>query len=271
MNICEMWQGIERYFNEAWVFLSNAVPAVLNSNFSIAATGSAFGAFGGAYCLWLINKKREREHSLSQINTVLALLIAHMNSLLNFKKQHVLPFNEEMNNIIEKIRNPGAHAQNNILEVEAYQIFKHVLEMGFDVNGITENLSPYAYKDSKSLLLAVKVKEALLSVTEIKKFRNGLVKIIQNNPSPAEVKIPFYLGELEVEGRSDSTFKDSTEGLLFNVDVALHFIDLLIPRVQKIGQMILPKSYSKKIIKNEIIDGYAELVPPKDFIKGWED
>ena len=46
------------------------------------------------------------------------------------------------------------------------------------------------------------------------------MKLIQNNPSPAEVKIPFYLGELEAESRSDSTFKDCTEGLLFNVDVA---------------------------------------------------
>ena len=101
-------------------------------------------------------------------------------------------------------------------------------------------------------------------------FRNNLIKDIQNSSLSPEIKIPFYLGQSKIEGNINTTLKDSTEGLLYHTDVAIHFIDLLIPRVQAIGQLTLPKAYAEKIIKHEIVCKYKDLIPPKNFIEGLE-
>lgn len=252
-----------------WSYISEILAHLNNSDFFIATSGSAFGAFGGAYCLWLINKKSEHEKALSLINTTLANLIAHLNSLLNLKQQHVLPICAEMDSIQEKIKNPKLYIKDNTLEITGILLFVHILETKYDTSGIVENLSPFAYKDSTSLLLAIKVKEALLSVENITRARNDIIKIIKDDPRPSEEKILFYFGLTKANDITDSSFTDCTRGLLYNIDVALHFIDLLIPRIQKNAKLILQKKYGKKIMTFELFEPYKELIPPKDFIDGW--
>ncbi|MBL1147874.1 MAG: hypothetical protein HND56_03615 [Pseudomonadota bacterium] len=232
----------------------------LSPDFMTAAIGSAFGAFGGAYCVWFLNKSKEREKSLSQINQVLAMLIANLNALLNVKKNYALPAYQELSSIMDAI---DSNQQYSSL---IQKIFNQFLEVHYDTTAITENLSLYAYLDSKTLVTAVKVKDALRNVEEITKLRNLLIQDIRSDPASEDDKVHFYLGYTNRNGKTDSRLQSATEGFLLNIDIAIHFIDLLIPQVQALGKSALPKSYAKKIIKHTIEDDFKELVPPKDFL-----
>lgn len=262
--MCELFTYINSFFSGAWSMISS-------SGLIEAAIGSAFGAFGGAYCLWAINRKKEYETTLSKINYVIAMLISHMNSLLNFKKQHAEPFVAEMNYIIDAIDNPAAHAQDGVLEISAHKIFCRVTETEFNTNGLLETLSTHAGLDTKSVLLAMKTVEALASVRDFILIREQLISGLEVSTIPKEDKIKHALGKKEINGRTDTKFVDVTNGLLYHTNVSLHFIDLLIPRVQKIGEKVLPRSYKKRIAKNEFVGEYASLIPPKDFVPGWND
>lgn len=247
------------------LFIDANIPhliSLLNSDFTIAALGSAFGAFGAAFALWRIEQSKKKEKTLCQLNAAIAQCIGIITDLMNLKSQRVLPSNIEIDKNIENINNGirTVSFKESSLHI-SHSAYKYDLPIQFFSNHT--NIAPDAF------LLSIKFGQSLDQVSSIIEFKNNIIDEIQKDLSTPDERIKKTLG-IEVDGKRDNRFVSANRGLQESVDYALFFGRLCIKKLIKVGIQNTPKKMHKHIITFEVLDSFKDLLPPEDLIENWD-
>lgn len=191
----------------AWTAIASAI----NSNFGIALTGGAIGAFGGAVGAQYITERaaRRREYlsELKQTNKAILISSQICNSALALKKQFVQPMSEKY----AQVKGDITYSSKRELH-GGDQIYLELDLVKFPV----PSLPMEALRNLVFSSLSVVGKE-LSAVTEIERAHAGLVHAMSQRDSfidrvssgqISEFKHLLYLGFPLPDGRTDTTYPD---------------------------------------------------------------
>lgn len=228
------------------------------------------GGISGSITILIIERLRSQKKYLSDFNSINAILIGHLNSLINLKKQFSLPHSVEVNNIranyLKKISNPPDNS-----------LYIHMKEAGMIIHSFDkeflvpiEKVSTHAGSNPNALLFIMKAKESINSLEKIIHSKNNLIKEMLNDSRSSNEKMPSYLGLKKNNGQTDDRFYMTCSGLLKENDVALFFVKRSLEELNKMAKKVLPKYLHKKIISFKIEkEEFKDLLPPNNYIEGW--
>ena len=195
------------YLTLAWTAITSAI----NSNFGVALTGGAIGAFGGAVGAQYITERgaRRREYlsEIKQTNKAILISSQICNSALALKKQFVQPLSENY----AQVRGDIEYSSKREL-LEGDQIYLELDLVKFPV----PSLPMEALRNLVFSSLSVVGKE-LSAVTEIERAHAGLAHAMSQRDSfidrvssgqIADTKHLLYLGMSLPDGRTDTAYPD---------------------------------------------------------------
>jgi hypothetical protein len=206
----------------AWTAITSAI----SSNFGVALTGGAIGAFGGAVGAQYITERgaRRREYlsEIKQTNKAILISSQICNSALALKKQFVQPLSEKYAQVRADIE-----YSSKLELLEGDQIYLELDLVKFPV----PNLPMEALRNLVFSSLSVVGKE-LSAVTEIERAHAGLTHAVSQRDSFIERvssgKISennhlLYLGMRLPDGRTDTTYPDLIKAIAEYTDELAFF------------------------------------------------
>lgn len=260
----------------AWTAITSAA----NSNFGVALTGGAIGAFGGAigaqYITERVAKRRELLSELRQTNKAILISSQICNSTLALKKQFVQPLSEKY----AQVRGDIGYSSKRELP-GSDQIYLEMDLVKFPVPSIPlESLRDLVFSG-----LSVVGKE-LSAVTEIERAHAGLSNAMSQRDSfidrvssghMAEDKHLLYLGLRLPNGRTDTTYPDLINAISeYTDDLAFFSVTLcedLMAHGKRIADELSNQFRLKKRphVSNADFTGPRQtgLLVPSDGYEGW--
>lgn len=207
-----------------------AITSAINSNFGVALTGGAIGAFGGAVGAQYITergaRRREYQSELRQTNKAILISSQICNSALALKKQFVQPLSE---NYAQTRADIDYSSKLKLLEGDQLHVELDLVK--FPV----PSLPIEALRNLVFSSLSVVGKE-LSAVTEIERAHAGLIYAVSHrdlfiervsNGQISENKHLLYLGICLPDGRTDTTYPDLIEAIAeYTDDLAFFSVTL---------------------------------------------
>lgn len=249
----------------------------VNSQFMTSLISSFAGALGGAGLIYWLDIRNKQRTFLTSINTAIALLSGHMNTVVNVKTQHIIKITREKENLVSfislivQIRQLN---QDKTIEAPMAQIrylMQNLHHPRPEFLVALEHLAPFAEKFPRAIVAIMKAKEAFESFLMMVQSWNDLVKEMRESDIEDGVRIPYYLGLLNIGGKVDTRLTDYSDGMLKEADSALFFLRNAIKEITEQSVQILPQRLVSKVAKYQLDDEYQQYMPPSDYVKGWND
>jgi len=244
--------------------------ALFDSNFST----SLFGAVAGSGTVLLIEWVSGQYKKLALFNAVLAILTAHLDTLINTKRQFSLPHLQEILSIKKYVEDAYAFQKQTGRAVEIRLSIKQVTQqIQASENEFLvpiDQVSAYSGRDPRVLILLIRTKEALRALNTIIEKKNELVMEMMNDHRPNDERIPIYLGLESDGGMVDGRLQSYCEAILETNDTALFFVIKAIKSVSNLGRNELPFWLRWRVIDYKIEkDEIQEYLPAENYIEGW--
>jgi hypothetical protein len=264
---------VEYLVSHIWIPLTEVARFLFNKD----VLASFVGAVAGAGVILFIEHLRSQNKILASLNATKALLIGHLNELLNMKRQFALPHQAELLEVqkkykedMEKINSLPASAPRPILDISIRKFTDYVQTRSWVLLVSLDEISQYAGKNPKLLYLIMQAKAAMESLKEVADFRNALIKEIIESKESDVLKIKRLIGVSE-KGFRDLRFSEACQGIVHATDASLFFIGRSVSELDVLAGKILPNRLKKMLVKFDIPDeNYKELLPPDDFFPGWK-
>lgn len=254
----------------------------LNTQFSVGILSAFIGTAAAAGIIFYLSEQVKKRELLAAINMSIALMAAHINTLLNFKVQILLPLSEEKKFIdtfatycLETIRlNPGISPEKpiNLPVPQIKKLMQTVQHPSLEFLVAIEKLSPFAERFPDAIVLAVKAKESMDSLQLMLDTWRELVVEMRNYQLSGEAgSLLRFFGYQRVGDIVDTRVPDTIDNLLKEADASLFYLRKTIEHLQEKSKNLLPEKVLKTLAKTSTKDGYEVFMPPRDLIKGWED
>lgn len=248
-------------------FVGSKIFDFLNSQLVSGIIGSGFGAFGGAFIIWKIDQKKELKKTLAEVNSGMILIANATTTLINFKKQIVLPKYKEIIELKEIYNN--WELSNGKIELRYDEILKHIIKPKLDLNLNFKFLCDHATVNPDALMLCQKAADTIVGLKYIIHKLNKIVDEINLDHLDPVQKALKYLG-VPLKGQINDSLHDFIKGLKDQVDDGLYFANKASIKFREVGLKVIPKKWHSKIVKIEFINPEdKKLIPPDDFKEGY--
>lgn len=253
----------------------------LNTQFSIGVLSAFIGTAAAAGIIFYLSEQAKKRELLAAINMSIALMTAHINTLLNFKVQILLPLAEEKKFIntfatycLETMRlNPSIDPEKpiNLPVPQIKKLLQTIQHPALEFLVAIEKLSPFAERFPDAIVLAVKAKESMDSLQSMIETWRELVVEMRDYQLRGETGFLKFFGYQRVGDIIDTRVPDTIDNLVKEADAALFYLRLATEHLQEKSKNLLPENVLKTLAKTSTKDGYEVYMPPRNLIEGWRD
>lgn len=221
-----------------------------------SAIGSGFGAWFGARVILLRADKGRNADIQSTANVAIALLIALLGKLINFKKDLAFPAQAEAETLAVVLAEIAAGtAEKNKLSIKLELWPETPLALRLPNDKIYE----YAGRELDVVQVMKALEYNLAELSHLIMQRNTLIRQMNAHQASKGVLPPDGL-QLYMRYAGD---------IARNTDENLFFIDRAIEKIRSAAKKILPRKMHGGIADIPLRPEVQPLMPPRDFIKGW--
>lgn len=232
------------------------VGTVLNSAFAISLVGALAGAFAGAWAAQRIAERaKESEQLLAQIratNAAMTVAFTIGNSFIQLKKQHVQAlyagFQAKLSELLE------FHRKRDAGEIPKDQPFQFLADLRsiqlplMPVDVLQHLVFDKLSLSGRPLALTATIAGTINSVRDLMQKRTAMIENFKSITPSEQAMIPaLYFGMPYADGRVNTEYKDTLEGLHNQVDDGIFFCELLCKDLMSFGDEVLAKY--KKLAK----------------------
>jgi len=222
--------------------------------FAISACGAGFGAWFGARAILSRAEKNRDADIQSSVNTAIAVMIALMSKLINFKKDLASPAQGEAETLLAAMETAKTGEKGKVsIKLELWPEIPFALKLPGD------KLLEYAGRELDLIQLVKMLDYSLCELAHLVSQRNELIR--QMNLHQAS------RGALPVDGLN--LYIRYAGEISRNVDENLFFLDRGIEKTRAAALKLLPKSLHGTIAEIGLRPETETLMPPRDLIRGW--
>lgn len=221
--------------------------------FAVSAAGAGFGAWFGARAILSQAEKSRPSEIQSSVNTAIAVMIALLGKLINFKKDLVFPAQGEAEALAATLENPKGEKGKVSIKLELWPEIPFALKLPGD------RLLEYAGKELDLIQLIKMLEYSLYELSHLVRQRNELIR--QMNLHQAAK------GALPVDGLN--LYIRYAGEIARNVDENLFFLDRGIEKTRAAALKLLPRRLHGTIAEIGLRPETEPLMPPRDLIRGW--
>lgn len=267
---CSIWSYVEPATTNMWVHLSQFVNSDFFSNAVAAAAGALFG--GGAlfwfgYIQWC-------DKRLAEINANTALLSALFSKIIGFKQHIFLPGFEEAKENYEVLKkNLSGESNQNISLSNSTQI----MSLSFpDLTEAFKVVGSIAHHDIAPSIMLRNFSDVTQELSFALSYREEARKSIIRDAAVNDLKETMCIayGLKSVSGVYNDIWLSSFNAIDIHLNSALWFLYYMRERYNRAAIKSLPKfpsRYRKKLNTYDVWPEKEELIPPKDYLKGFEE
>lgn len=254
---CSLFAGycLLQFGAVAWVFL--------NSNFAAAM----FGAFAGSGTILFIEKLRRQNELFNDTNLSLMMLDGVLSSMLAMKQQVIIPLKSCYEDNLKKVI--AVAAINSQLKPEE----RPTISAGFVLSmppSIEIDLSLDKLKVLSAHFPHI-IRAVIYLKTHLEDFKHTHSRLMDlhsqfKTKSPEEVFEFCYLLK-QKNFSSDTTYMDLVNMLVLHADDVLWLSNEAMNGIIAAAKKEFPSRMHHKILKNDAVSKYADLMPPKDHMQ----
>lgn len=221
--------------------------------FAASAVGAGFGAWFGARAILSQSEKDRAAEIQSSVNTAIAVMIALLGKLINFKKDLVFPAQGEAGTLAATLENAKGEKGKVSIKLELWPEIPFALRLPGD------RLLEYAGKELDLIQLVKMLDYNLCELSHLVRQRNELIRQMNLHQAAR--------GALPVDGLN-LYIRYSSE-IARNVDENLFFLDRGIEKARAAAMKLLPRRMHGGIAAIDLRPETEPLMPPRDLIRGW--
>ncbi|MBB3381549.1 MULTISPECIES: hypothetical protein [unclassified Rhizobium] len=228
--------------------LSGALQSTAFNNLALGAFGAFFGAWGAQAVISSGQRRQLVVAELNSINAALNLCFSICNVYGSQKKQHALPMLES----IEKIRaeRDAIAEKNKVLSAP----LSLVLQSPLDLRTISPVKTPIELLErlvfekiamqGRGLAAFNALVGAVHNLNAAIDFREALLIDFKRQNLPSDQSIPFYLGDRNSVGHSDTRYPDSVKAINLYASDCIFFAKTLAEDLSRHGAAVRKKHSS---------------------------
>ena len=203
----------------------------LNSNFTTGLAGAAFGGLAGAWAAQKIakreNERKQWAEEINRINAAIALSIAINNAFVSFKRQFVIPTNEDFDRIKEKHAEYIARREAGEIQRGEPFHFDPELQMMQPVTTPINELKEIVYSKINARVAALSLvsllDQSIANVSLILHQRNEILNEFRTNADGGRNVAQMFLGLPRDDGNTDARYPITVQAVKTQVDDAIVF------------------------------------------------
>lgn len=252
----------------------------MNEDFSIAVFSAFIGTTAAAGAIYYLGQIQKRRDLLSAINMSIALMSGHVNTLLNFKVQILLPLQQDKDLFftfaqycMETIRLNEADPDRpiNLPVPQLRHLMQNIHRPSLEFLVAIEKLSPFAERFPEAIVYAVKAKESMDSLDSMLVSWDKLLEEMRQSQLNGEKDFLKFFGLVRTGNIHDQRVPQTIDNLVREADTSLFFLRATMEEIQKRSEDLLPKDVLKTLAKTKTKKGYEVYMPPRNLVEGWGD
>lgn len=254
---CSVFAGycLMKFSAETWVFL--------NSNFAAAM----FGAFAGSGTILFIEKLRRQDELFKDTNLSLMMLDGVLSSMLAMKQQVIMPLKNSYEENLKKVISVAGITSQLRPEERPTISTGFVLSMppSIEIDLSLEKLKVLSAHFPHIIRAVIYLK------TNLADFKHTHARLMDlhvqfKTKSPEEIFEFCYLFK-QKNFSSDTTYKDLVYMLTLHADDVLWLSNKAMNGIIEAAKKEFPSRMHHKILKNDAVKKYADLMPPNDHME----
>lgn len=260
-----------QFLPEHWPYLSKIFDP--EGIFLLTVFGTLTGTVFGAWAIIWFERSRKQEETLASLNYMTVCFISLLNRLVNIKKQLALPLKKEVEDITARfiearLRNLQTETPT-VLHVHLEEITNSFHQIDFEFFVSIKDLGRYSNLNSRALMYALEVQNALKKVAAIMQDKNALTEEMKSVFVRDPDSWMRYLGLVSRDGHTDVRLIRMSDNFCKCVDDTLFFLIKALSELEKLSKKSLQKRFLKRYVGYSIPDQYKMYLPPNNHLSGW--